>query len=100
MMTAILLASLNVQCPNWLPGTNEVLPPGVTLSPAQETQNIFRCYCEVVKPAVKKCIRRKPYSECIELESDWLSRETAKLFAKFRAITPVPSRPRIMSIEP
>ena len=96
----IILTSLNVQCPKWLPGTNHVLPPGVTLAPAQETQNVFRCYCEIVKPAVKKCMERKTKEECTNLEQDWLSRETAKMYAKFRTLPTLPRRPRIISIEP
>jgi hypothetical protein len=47
-----------ITCPKWVPGTNEVLPVGVTLSPQLELENRVRCYCEVVKQKEQECIAR------------------------------------------
>ena len=38
-----------IQCPKWVPGSDQVLPQGVSLSPELELENRVRCYCEVVK---------------------------------------------------
>ena len=48
-----------IQCPKWLPGTNEILPQGVTLSPDLELENRVRCYCEVVKAKEADCLARQ-----------------------------------------
>ena len=34
-----------INCPKWVPGTNHVMPAGVSLSPELELQNRVRCYC-------------------------------------------------------
>ena len=45
-----------IKCPKWVPGTNQILPQGVTLSPELELKNRVRCYCKVVKEKERQCI--------------------------------------------
>ena len=62
-----------IECPKWGPGTNEILPPGVTLSPQLALQNTMRCYCQVVKVKERECVRnRVPKEICLRRTSDWV----------------------------
>lgn len=103
MILALILASLPaIECPNWLPGTREILPPGVTLSPKQEVKNLMRCYCEVVKPLEDQCIRQRvPLGLCKQRTENWLREEIfSKLNDTNETVRPGPVRGRIISIEP
>jgi hypothetical protein len=92
-----------IECPRWMPGSNEVLPQGVVLSPALELQNKVRCYCEVVKRKERQCIARHvPASICKERTSVWVA-DNLSLKNSFRlvnGVAPAPRRDRMMSFEP
>jgi len=62
-----------IECPRWAPGTNEILPMNVTLSPQLELQNTMRCYCQVVKYKERECINnRVPSMICKQRTADWV----------------------------
>ena len=62
-----------IECPKWAPGTNEILPMNITLSPQLELQNTMRCYCQVVKVKERECIdRRVPPNLCRQRTADWV----------------------------
>lgn len=62
-----------IQCPNWLPGTEEVIPEGVRLSPQDQLRNKMRCYCQVVKVKERECFRnRVPTEICKQRTLDWI----------------------------
>ena len=64
-----------IVCPNWLPGTNSILPVGVTLSPGLRLENKVRCYCEIVLPKQEECIRQRfPRSSCVKRTKDWVAK--------------------------
>ena len=92
-----------INCPKWVPGTNQVVPAGVTLSPSLELQNRVRCYCEVVKRMERECIERNiPKTICLSRTSQWVE-ENLSLYNGFQfnnRINPLPVRDRMMTIEP
>ena len=62
-----------IECPRWAPGTDEILPMNVTLSPVLELQNTMRCYCQVVKAKARECIRvGVPERVCKQRTADWV----------------------------
>ena len=62
-----------IECPRWAPGTNEILPMNITLSPQLELQNTMRCYCQVVKVKERECIdNRVPPNLCRQRTADWV----------------------------
>lgn len=94
----------DIDCPRWLPGTEQILPPEVGLSPEQELQNKVRCYCEVVKPKERECLSRRwvPKSVCTQRTSEWIERNLSLYRGHNNAngILPPPRRDRMMNIEP
>lgn len=98
----LMIASLQtetLQCPKWVPGTNEVLPEGITLSPEQELVNRVRCYCEVIKPLESQCIQQGyPQEACRQKTTLWISRNLS--LATLNMLTPVPRRARMINVEP
>ena len=99
-----ILASGNIECPNWLPGTNEVLPPQVTLRREDRVRNLLRCYCEVVKVEEKRCIQKGTSPEaCKEKTLSWYRDvfvPSATTLLGNGLVPPVPNRMRMMTIEP
>ena len=68
-----------IQCPKWAPGTDEILPMNVTLSPQLQLQNTMRCYCQVVKAKERECIRQGvPSRICKQRTTEWVE-ENLKL---------------------
>tara|TARA_R110002124_G_C8666604_1_gene490827 strand:- start:270 stop:614 length:345 start_codon:yes stop_codon:yes gene_type:complete len=62
-----------LECPRWAPGTNEILPMDITLSPQLKLQNSMRCYCQVVKVKERECIdNRVPPNLCKQRTADWI----------------------------
>ncbi len=94
----------DIECPRWVPGTEQILPAGVTLSPAQELQNIVRCYCEVVKQEESQCLSRQiPKSVCLERTSEWIEKNLSlhqRRYNNVNGVTPPPKYDRMMNIEP
>ena len=93
-----------IQCPRWLPGTNRLLPQGVTLSPGLELQNRVRCYCEVVKVKEAQCLAlHVPAGICKARTRSWvednLRLENGYQLANGMAPVP-PGRDRMISVEP
>ena len=92
-----------INCPKWVPGTNQVMPAGITLSPELELQNRVRCYCEVVKRMERECIDRHiPRTICLSRTTQWVEDNLA-LMNGFRLVNgamPVPARDRMMNVEP
>ena len=63
----------HIECPRWAPGTDQVLPVDVTLSPQLELQNKMRCFCQVVKAEERACIRNGvPSRICKRRTADWV----------------------------
>ena len=87
----------NVACPNWLPGTNEILPEGVTLSPKMKLHNALRCYCEIIKPAEIRCMEEFPRRQiCKERTDRWVEQN---LILRRNVVQP-PPRGRLINLEP
>jgi hypothetical protein len=93
----------NIQCPKWVPGTNEILPAGVTLSPELELKNRVRCYCEVVKAKERECVQmRIPLNLCKARTAAWVEDNLMlrENFRRAQAPVPLPQRDRMMNVEP
>ena len=92
-----------IQCPKWVPGTNQVLPQGVSLSPELELKNRVRCYCEVVKAKEAQCLARHvPATICKARTARWVE-DNLKLKESFQLVNGVsspPRRDRKMNVEP
>jgi hypothetical protein len=90
-----------ITCPKWIPGSNRLLPAGVTLSPSLELKNRVRCFCEVVKAKEQECINmRIPRNICTDRTAAWVE-DNLMLRENFRrAQAPVPQRDRMINIEP
>lgn len=62
-----------IECPKWAPGTDEILPMEITLSPPLQLHNAMRCYCQVVKQKERECIRAGvPERLCKGRTADWV----------------------------
>tara|TARA_R110002051_G_scaffold140136_2_gene212938 strand:- start:1928 stop:2275 length:348 start_codon:yes stop_codon:yes gene_type:complete len=92
-----------IKCPKWVPGTNQILPQGVTLSPELELKNRVRCYCKVVKEKERQCIAQHvPASICKARTAQWVE-DNLKLKESFQlvnGVSPLPRRDRMMNVEP
>ena len=98
MILSIILAGLaQIHCPEWLPGTNRILPPGVTLTKDQKLKNNLRCYCQIVKPAEEDCLKRNLPDACRERTSNWVAENITNLIVSSQR---PPKRWRLMTIEP
>jgi hypothetical protein len=63
----------DIQCPKWVPGTDELLPQEVSLSPAMELHNKMRCFCQVVKSKERDCIDDNvPRAICLQRTKSWV----------------------------
>ena len=93
----------NITCPQWVPGTNQVLPAGVTLSPELKLKNKVRCYCEVVIPKERECIRmRIPLNLCKARTATWIE-DNLMLKENFRrtnGVQVLPRRDRMINVQP
>jgi hypothetical protein len=87
----------SIVCPNWLPGTNEILPDGVLLSPELKLKNKLRCYCEVVKPAERLCIEMHSATVCKERTDRWVEQN---LSLQRNILPAIPRRGRLINLEP
>ena len=93
----------NITCPKWVPGTNEVLPQGVTLSPELELRNRVRCYCEVGMPQERVCIANNvPKNLCKARTAAWVEDNLMLRNNHVQVQTPVrlPHRDRMINVEP
>ncbi len=100
MLSLIVVASLAaIECPKWLPGTNQVLPQGIQLSPQQELENRLRCYCSVVKPAEMVCLQRNSREDCEERTRSWVTSNFPN-FNPRPGLVPPRRTLRMLSIEP
>ncbi len=93
----------NITCPKWVPGTNEILPHGVTLSPELELKNRVRCYCEVVLPQERGCLANNvPRNLCKARTAAWVEDNLMlrENFRRAQAPVPLPQRDRMINIEP
>jgi hypothetical protein len=93
----------HIECPKWVPGSNEILPAGVSLSPELELQNTVRCYCEVVKAKEQECLsRRVPANLCKARTRIWVENNLSlkKNFQLVNGISPLPRRDRMINVEP
>jgi len=93
----------DITCPKWVPGTNQTLPAGVTLSPELELQNRVRCYCQVVMPQERGCIANNiPKNLCKARTAAWVE-DNLRLQENFRrAQSPalIPQRDRMINVQP
>jgi len=93
-----------ITCPRWVPGTDEVMPYGMTLSPELELENKVRCYCEVVKREEARCIRRGvPQNLCEARTKAWVQKNLKlkqTTLVNNGGVAPVPVRDRMINIEP
>jgi len=92
-----------IECPRWLPGSNRLVPQGVTLSPDLELQNRVRCYCEVVKAKEAECLAlHVPAGICKDRTRLWVD-DNLKLKENFQLVNGLaspPPRDRMISVEP
>ena len=101
MFSFLLAAGLsNVVCPNWVPGTNEIMPEGIELSKPLKLKNKLRCYCEVVIPAEETCKRNHDVEMCRARTASWVEKNFPEMLSPYRRVVDVPQRMRMMSIEP
>ena len=92
-----------IQCPRWLPGTNQILSEGVSLSPELELENRVRCYCEVVKAKEAQCLARHvPATICKARTRLWVENnlKLKEAFQLVNDVVPLPRRDRMMNVEP
>jgi hypothetical protein len=93
----------NIECPRWVPGTNQMMPQHMTLSPALELQNKMRCYCEVVKQKERECIDRNvPRNICVQRTNDWVANNftlQGQAPAGPNDFVPLPTRNVIINVE-
>ena len=92
-----------ISCPKWVPGTNQVLPQGVSLSPELELENRVRCYCEVVKAKEAECLARYiPATICKARTRIWVENnlKLKEAFQLVNDVAPLPRRDRMMNVEP
>lgn len=98
MLTLLLLAGLSqINCPEWLPGTDQVLPMGVTLSREQKIKNNLKCYCKIVKPAEIECLKIRSPELCTRRTSDWIRDNITNIILPNQTN---PLRWRLVTIEP
>lgn len=102
LILSSILAMANINqtpvCPEWLPGTNQVLPQGINLSREQKIKNLMRCYCEIVVPSESRCRKTKSKTQCKSRTDRWF--ELVFMPLMNNNFQRVPERYRIMSIEP
>ncbi len=92
-----------ITCPKWVPGTNQILPAGVSLSPELELKNRVRCYCEVVMPQERGCIANNvPKNLCKARTAAWVEDNLMlkENFRRTQAVVPLPQRDRMINVEP
>lgn len=92
-----------ISCPKWVPGTDRVLPRGVTLAPGLELKNKMRCYCEVVKVKERECIARNiPKNLCVARTNSWVEDNLLlkENFRRVQAPADPPRRDRMINVEP
>ena len=92
-----------ITCPKWVPGSDRLLPAGVTLSPSLELKNRVRCFCEVVKAKERECINmRIPRNVCTDRTAAWVEDNLMlrENFRRAQAPVPLPQRDRMMNVEP
>ena len=100
MLLFFLFASLSpIECPKWLPNTNQILPAGVTLSKAQLLKNNLRCYCEIVVPLERGCLENYSQEQCTQRTKEWVNINIVSLSQELILLNKGP-RWRIMSIVP
>jgi len=98
LFTLLLLVNLSpIQCPNWLPGTDAVLPVGTYLTREQKVTNLLRCYCKVVKAEEALCRERYDAEVCRRRSARWIKENIMSLMIPQRLVSPPI---RIISIEP
>ena len=102
MLSLMLTSLLAIECPRWLPGTDEMLHSEIALSPQNEIKNLMRCYCEVVKPLEAQCIRQRISPRlCKERTETWLREEVFPRMSRLDNLNSTSqSRGRIISIVP
>ena len=91
----------DIQCPNWVPGTNEIMPEQMTLSPAMDLHNKMRCYCQIVKVKERECLEDNvPRHRCLQRTRDWV---VANLSLKNKnlpnGLVKLPTRNVIINVE-
>ena len=93
----------NIECPQWVPGTNEILPAGVELSPRLKLKNLARCYCEVVEVEEKRCIDANiPKNLCKARTAQWVEDNLLlnQGYQLLNQVAPAPTRDRMVNVEP
>ena len=91
----------DIQCPNWVPDSDEILPQEVTLSPAMELHNKMRCYCQVVKAKEQECLDDNvPRAVCLKRTKDWVNKNlTLKNKNLPNGLVKLPTRNVIINVE-
>lgn len=93
----------DITCPQWVPGTDRVLPRGVTLSPELALKNKVRCYCEVVKAKERECIARNvPKNLCVARTNAWVEDNLLlkENFRRTNGVQNLPQRDRMLNVQP
>jgi hypothetical protein len=63
-----------ISCPKWINQSDEVAPPGISVSPTQSRTNRLRCYCSIVKPLEKLCKKNYARNLCEQRTLNWLDK--------------------------
>lgn len=61
-------------CKKYLPGSNEELPDGISLSYDQRVQNFLKCYNKQVLQAEKDCKKLFEKSQCENRTNQWINK--------------------------
>ena len=81
-----------ITCPRWVPGTDEVMPYGMTLSPELELENKVRCIRQRVPENICKARTKAWVQKNLKLKQTTLVNNGG--------VAPVPVRDRMINIEP
>ncbi len=91
-----------IQCVQYYPGTDIVLPKGVTFNytPTQKILNALRCYCEIVKLVETNCLRRGfSRASCISKTKEWANQNLSIAKPRPGQLPPVPRRNFMINVQ-
>ena len=76
LFALILIGSpqAQIECPNWMPGSDIRLPPRVAYNytRAERLENALKCYCAVVAPLERECKKSHAPADCRARTLTWV----------------------------
>ena len=100
LLASLLFLSTPVECPQWLPGTDIILPAGTYLTREQKVKNLLRCYCEIVKQREISCLENHSPEYCANKTSAWFRHNVMPMIIPNTVAIPPNRQVRMLSIEP